>query len=198
MRQLAISIVICLLFAFVTAGAKCGGAGGGGGGGEIGKAGESAAQKLAEWVGLWSDDAARGQRRPPPKLNIPAPPAVTFAAAAAHIGEDVGRASPPLADLRARVWNEGTQQATEYTQAALCEWFSWYVEDPVNRPVPDSETFLFLLARGALKVDLAIPVENEIRDAAELFRNAIERGQNLTEDTRNAAMAAACSVPVGG
>jgi hypothetical protein len=123
---------------------------------------------------------------------------VTLATAATQIGDDVGRARPPLADLRARVYNEDTLTAAEYTQGALCEWFGWYVEDPANRPVPDSERFVFLFASGALKVRLGSPVEKQIKDAAELFRKAIQRGQGLVEDARNASIAAACSVPVGG
>lgn len=122
---------------------------------------------------------------------------MTLATAATQIGDDVGRARPALADLRARVYNEDALTAAKYTQGALCEWFGWYVEDPANRPVPDSDRFVFLFASGALKVRLGSPVEKQIKDAAELFRSAIQRGQGLAEDTRNAAIAAACSVPVG-
>lgn len=189
-RRIVPTILLCLLFAFAASGLNCGGGGGK-------KAAESGAEQLAKWVGGWSDDAARGERRPP-TFDIPTPPAVTLATAATQIGDDVGRARPALADLRARVFNEASPEAVEYTQGALCEWFSWYVEDPANRPVPDSERFVFLLASGALKVRLGTPVEKEVKDAAELFRKAVQRGQGLVEDTRNAAMAAACSVPVGG
>jgi hypothetical protein len=128
-------------------------------------------------------------------LEIPRPPAVVLDAAATQIAGDVRNARPKLADLRARVWNEGTEEATEVTQGALCEWFSWYVEDPYHRTLPDSQTFLFLFAKGALGVNAWDA--QEIRDSVELFRNAIERGQNLEEDLRNEAMAAACSLPVG-
>jgi hypothetical protein len=191
MRRIAVPVVLCFLFAFTTTGASCTG------GGSSEKPVLSAAQKLAEWVGLWSDDAARAEHRPPPKLEIPRPPVVALDAAATAIADDVKSARPALADLRARVWHEGTQQATEVTQGALCEWFSWYVEDPYHRTLPDSDTFLFLFAKGGLGVILRTPVEQEIRESVELFRNAIERGQNLAEDVRNEAMAAACSLPVG-
>lgn len=185
------SIVLCLLFAFATIGASCGG------GGSSEKPVLSAAEKLAEWVGLWSDDAARAERRPPLKLEIPRPPVVALDATATAIAADVKSARPTLADLRARVWNEETQQATEVTQGALCEWFSWYVEDPDHRPLPDSQTFLYLFAKGGLEVELGTSDAQEISDSVELFRNAIERGQNLEEDLRNEAMAAACSLPIG-
>jgi hypothetical protein len=194
MSRLVSLAILCVFFALATSITGCIGGGGGGGGGGAARPG---AEKLADWVGLWSDDAARGQRRPP-NFEIPAPPEVTLPSIASQIGDDVSRAEPPLAELRARVWNETTQQAAEYTQGALCEWFGWYVEDPANRPVPSTEQFLFLFASGALKVELATPVEKEISDAVELFRDAIERGQNLAEDARFAAMAAACSIPVGG
>jgi hypothetical protein len=63
--------------------------------------------------------------------------------------------------------------------------------------VASAQTDVFLFASGALKVQLGSPVEKQIKDAAKLFRSAIQRGQGLAEDTRNAAIAAACSVPVG-
>lgn len=185
MRLVSLAILWVILALVSITG--CGGPGGGGGV-------RSGADELAEWVGRWSDDAARSQRRPP-NFEIPAPPAVTLPPVATQIGDDVSRAEPPLAGLRGRAYNETTQQAAEYTQAALCEWFGWYVEDPATRPVPSGEQFLFLFASGALQVELARPVAQEVREAVELFRDAIERGQSLAEDARLASIAAACSVP---
>lgn len=190
MSRLVPLAVLCVFSALAASITGCGGGGGSGGGGA-----RSGVEELADWVGLWSDDAARSQRRPP-NFEVPAPPAVTLPSVAKQIGNDVSRAEPPLAELRGQVWNETTQQAAEYTQSTLCEWFAWYVEDPATRPVPSSEQFLFLFASGALKVELATPVEKEIRDAVDLFRDAIERGQSLEEDARFAAMAGACSLPL--
>ena len=105
-----VPLAILCVFAASTTG--CGGGGGSGGGGA-----RSGVDELADWVGLWSDDAARSQRRPP-NFEVPAPPVVTLPSVAKQIGDDVSRAEPRLAELRGQVWNETTQQAAEHTQSA--------------------------------------------------------------------------------
>jgi hypothetical protein len=151
---------------------------------------------LAQWVGQWSDDAARGRRRPP-EFDIPPPPVVELPTVATQIGDTVHESAPPLAAFRARVWNEDTQTAAEYTQSVLCEWYGWYVEDPTERPVPGSDQFFARFVNAGLKVELHSSPSQELKDAVELFRNAIERGQGELEDVRNASIAAACSAPLG-
>jgi hypothetical protein len=192
-RPVATALLLPLLV-LPTAGFSCGGGGGAGGGGG---GGGRAVDELARWVESWSDDAARGTRRPP-KFDIPAPPTVALGATATQLGAEVARAEPPFSRLRARVWNENTQTATEYTQSVMCEWFGWYVEDPAERPVPGTDAFLVQFAKSGLKVVLKSPPSQELREAAETFRKAIERGQNSAEDVRNGAIAAVCAIPVGG
>lgn len=194
MMRRAVGSLLLALFALSSMGLNCGpppppSGGGGGAGGAI--------DELARWVGLWSDDAARGNRRPP-KFDIPPPPEVRLPAVATQIGTDVRKSEPPLSALRARVWDEDAQTATEYTQSVLCEWFGWYVEDPTQRPLQGSDEFLLRFVKGGLEVNLRSPPSQDLEEAIDLFRNAIARGQTEAEDVRNASIAAACSIPVGG
>ena len=171
--------------------ASCGG--GGGGASREGGAVKSVVEQLAEWVGLWSDDAERGVRRPP-SFEVPAPPPVVLASAATRIQEDVVTAAGPLAALRGRVWKEDAETAANYTKETLCEWFAWYVEDR-QHTVPTADDFVFFFAKAGLKINLSVPVSKELQDASDLFRSSILRAKDEDDQGRNAAMAAVCSLP---
>jgi hypothetical protein len=196
MTRRVVWLLLLASFALSSMGMNCGGStGGGGGGGGTGGVG-GAIDEIAQWIGLWSDDAARGSRRPP-EFEIPPPPAVALPKVATQLGNAVRQSEPPLTALRARAWGEEMQTATEHTQSVLCEWFGWYVEDPTERPVQGSTEFFLRFVKSGLEVELNSPPSQDVEEAVELFRNAIAHGQSEAEDVRNASIAAACSTPLG-
>jgi hypothetical protein len=156
--------------------------------------GKTTTEKLAEWVARWSDDAAHGTKRPP-TFHIPRPPPVVIGGAASDYGRSVGRSVATLAEQVAEAYRESPEQARAFTKEVLCEWFGWYVQDP-NRVVPDSNEFASLLTSAGLKVTFhGGPPPQQVRESADLFRDAIVNAQSETQEVRNAAIAAACSIP---
>lgn len=156
----------------------------------------SGARALGEWVGLWKGDIRTGAQHPP-HLDIPAPPRIVLAGVAESIGAEVASASGPLAGLRERVHDETADAAAEYTKSTMCNWFAWYVEDQ-NHTIPDSAAFERILLKAGFEVVFPdTPPPQQVREASELFRNAIVRAKGDPDaEHRNEAIAAACSIPL--
>lgn len=142
-----------------------------------------AAQAIDDWVRAWRGEVRISQR--PNRFSVPRPPTVALPTVADDLGRNVEYAANRFSDY--------IEVAYDETKNVFCTWFAWYVE--TGHTVPDHEEFQELLLRYGFGLVLNRPPSQQFQDAVELFRTSIENAQSEGEQVRNAAIAAACSIP---
>ncbi len=140
------------------------------------------AKSLDEWIRAIRALVLKGER--PNAFTIPKVPIFKMPSAADDIGREVDQAAGDFSRARDLSYTG--------TRDIFCTWFAWYME--TGRTLPSEEDFPDLLL-GYIYGKVPVPPSREAIDAANLLRDSIDRAQSADAQVRNAATAAACSIP---
>jgi hypothetical protein len=160
------------------------GCGGGGGGGRGASHAGEVAQTIESWVRSWSGKV-HSAPEPPTSIRLPSPPKVTFGESADQLAAQVDDSVSSL--------SSAFQTNYDQTKSVLCTWFGFYID--TGQPVPSQGEFEQLVLQNIFGRVFPAGPPQQIRNAIELFRGAIEQAQTEDQAGQFLAAAAVCSVP---